>query len=139
MDDYLDSFENRNDAMRVSKDLDLMNLLKFGGFRLTKFVSKFPAIKENLNPSIDVTAKVKNIASGSDHLNSHVLGLKWNHGSDSLVSSRGNNRELQTSVTQRTVLSFNSSLFYPIGLVAPYTVRSRLLKDIWRITGKTIG
>ena len=131
MDDYLDSFENRNNIMRVSKDLDLVNLLKFAGFCLTKFVSKFPAIEENLNPSIDVIAKVKNIASRSHHLNSHILGLKWKHGSDSLVISRGINRELQASVTQRTVLSFNSSTFYSIGLVAPYTVRScLLLKDI---------
>ena len=103
MDDYLDSFENRNDAMRVSRDLDLVNLLKFGGFCLTKFVSKFPAI--------DVTAKVKNIASDSHHLNSHILGLKWNHGSDSLVISRGINRELQT-----TVYATNCSQFQFINL-----------------------
>ena len=118
--------------MRVSKDLDLVNFLKFGGFCLTKFVSKFPAIEENLSPSIDVTAKVKNIASGSDHLNSHVLGLKWNHGSDSLVISREINRELQTSVTQRTVLSFNSSIFDPIGLVA---ASSRHLAHNWAKMG----
>ena len=33
---------------------------------------------------------------------------------------------------QRTVLSFVSSFFDPIGLVAPYILRARLLpKDIW--------
>ena len=32
------------------------------------------------------------MASGSDQLNSHVFGLKWNHGSDSPVVSRGINR-----------------------------------------------
>ena len=42
MDDYLDSFENRKDAMRASKDL--VRLLELGDFRHTKFVSNFPAI-----------------------------------------------------------------------------------------------
>ena len=35
------------------------------------------------------------------------------------------------------MLSFVSSVFDPIGLVAPYTVKARLLlKDIWRISGQ---
>ena len=68
---------------------------------------------------------------------SHVLGLKWDHVTDTLVVSRGVNRELKDSVTQRWVLSFMSSVFDPIGLVAPYTVRARLLlKDIWRLSGQ---
>ena len=51
--------------------------------------------------------------------------------------SRGVNRELKDSVTQRSVLSFVSSVFDHIGLVAPYTVRARLLlKDIWRLSGQ---
>ena len=56
---------------------------------------------------------------------SHVLGLKWDHIGDTLVLSRGVNRELKNSITQRTVLSFVSSVFETIGLVAPYTVRAR--------------
>ena len=68
---------------------------------------------------------------------SHVLGLKWDHVTDTLVVSRGVNRELKDSVTQRSVLSFVSSVFDPIGFVAPYTVRARLLlKDIWRLSGQ---
>ena len=43
--------------------------------------------------------------------------------------------EFQTSVKQRTVVSFVSSVFDPIGLVAPYTIGTRLLlKDIWHKT-----
>ena len=46
-------------------------------------------------------------------------------------------RPLDKAITQRTVLSFVSSVFDPIGLVAPYTVKARLLlKDIWRISGQ---
>ena len=57
---------------------------------------------------------------------------------DTLVVSRGVDRPLDKAVTQRTVLSFVSSVFDPVGLVAPYTVRARLLlKDIWKISGQS--
>ena len=56
---------------------------------------------------------------------------------DTSVASRGVNRPLDKALTQRTVLSFVSSVFDPVVLVAPYTVRARLLlKDIWKISGQ---
>ena len=64
-----------------------------------------------------------------------VLGLKCNHVTDKLFVSRGVDRELKSFVTQRSVLSFMSSGLDPIGLVAPYTVRIRLIqKSIWRLS-----
>ena len=75
---------------------------------------------------------------------SHVLGLKWNHTTDTLVVSRGigpNKRNFSKffndDVTQRVVLSLVSAVYDPIGLVAPFTVKARLLlKDIWRLSGQ---
>ena len=47
-------------------------------------------------------------------------------------------RPLDKAITQRTVLSFVSSVFDPVRLVAPYTVRARLLlKDIRKISGQS--
>ena len=47
------------------------------------------------------------------------------------------NKDITKPIAQRAVLSYVSSVFDPIGLVAPYTVRARLLlKDIWRISGQ---
>ena len=44
---------------------------------------------------------------------------------------------MNTANTQRVVLSVVSSVYDPIGLVAPYTVKARLLlKDIWRLNGQ---
>ena len=64
----------------------------------------------------------------------HVLGLKWDHNTDTLVVSRGTN----STITQRLVLSLVSKVYDPIGLVAPFTVGARLiLKDIWRVNGKS--
>ena len=81
-------------------------------------------------------SSVKDICTSPDQ-SSHVLGLKWDHVKDTLVVSRGVDRPLDKTTTQRTVLSFVSSVYDPIGLVAPYTVKARLLlKDIWRISGQ---
>ena len=68
---------------------------------------------------------------------SHVLGLKWNHKSDTLVVSRGTTPDTQRTVTQIVVLNLVSAVYDPIGLVAAYTVKTRLLlKDIWRLSGQ---
>ena len=68
---------------------------------------------------------------------SHVLGLKWNHASDTLIVSRGTSPDTNKTITQRVVLSLVSAVYDPIGLVAPYMVQSRLLlKDIWRLGGQ---
>ena len=66
-----------------------------------------------------------------------MLGLKWNRSSDTLVVSRGTNPGVKVKATQRIVLCLVSSMYDPIGLVAPYTVKARLLlKDIWRLYGQ---
>ena len=67
----------------------------------------------------------------------HTLTLKWNRRSDKLVVSRGVNRSVTEQVTQRLVLSRVASIFDPIGLVAPYTIKARLmLKEVWRLHGQ---
>ena len=68
----------------------------------------------------------------------HVLGLKWDHNSHTLVVSRGTNSTITRSLIQRLVLSLLSKVYDPIGLVAPFTVGARLiLKDIWRVNGQS--
>ena len=134
MDDYLDSFEDPDVAFKMSHKL--ITLLALGGYKLTKFISNVTKINKELNPPQSAPQQEsKNILTCGDN-SSHVLGLKWDHIDENLVVSRGVNRELKNPITQRTVLSFVSSVFNPIGLVAPNTVRARLLlKEIWRIHG----
>ena len=133
IDDYLDSFENVTHAIKISRDSVL--LLKLGVFILTKFVSTADEITSAMIPEDSETSSspIKEICTGAEQ-SSHVLGLKWDHVKDTLVVSRGVNRALDKAISQQTVLSFVSSVFEPVGLIAPYTVRARLLlKDIWKI------
>ena len=137
MDNYLDSFENVTHAIKISRDL--VSLLELGGFNLTKFVSNADEITSAMNPEESETSPspIKEICNGAEQ-SSHVLGLKWAHVKDTLVVSRGVDRPLDRAITQRTVWRFVSSVFDPVGLVAPYTVRARLLlKNIWKISGQS--
>ena len=129
-DDYLDSFENVTHVIKVSRDL--FSLLKLRGFNFTKFVSNADEITSAVNPEDCETSSspIKEICNGAEQ-SSNVLGLKWDHVKDTLVVSRGDDRPLDKAITQRTILSFVSSVFDHVGLVAPCTVTARLLlKDI---------
>ena len=123
MDDYLDSVESPERALKRSKEL--VHLLHLGGFKLTKFVSNVPNLADRIDGSTQST-EPKVIASSKED-SSHVLGLKWDHNNDTLVVSRGTSSTVTKSLTQRLVLSLVSKVFDPIGLVAPFTVGARLL------------
>ena len=130
MDDYLESFATSKEA--TERCQDLVTLLKRGGFRLTKFVSNF-----NLPPSLPPLQDQPPGTPEVCELSSHVLGLKWNQRSDTLVISRGVSRSVTEPVTQRLVLCCVASTFDPIGLVAPYTIKARLmLKEVWQLHGQ---
>ena len=136
MDDYLHSFENVTHAIKISRDL--VSLLKLGGFNMTKFVSNADKITSAMNPEDCQTSSspIKEICNCAEQ-SSHILGLKWDHVKNILVVSRGVDHPLDKAITQRTVLSFVSSVFDPVEIVAPYTVRARLfLKDIWKISSQ---
>ena len=131
MDDYLDSFQNRDDALNLGRDL--VSLLKLGRLFLTNIVSNVPDVTTALDPdNRESNSSVKKFFRSPDQ-SSHVLGLKWDHVTDTLIVSRGVDRPLDKAITQRTVLSFVSSVFDQIVLVVPYLLP---LKDIWRISGQ---
>ena len=135
MDDFLGSVKNPKTALTLSHSL--LELLKVGEFNFTNFFRNVPNMSLKLNPSKTSANNSKDVltAAINPETASHVLGVKLDHVTDTLVVSRGVNREVKDSVTQRSVVSFMSSVFDHIGLVAPYTVRARLqLKDIWRLS-----
>ena len=66
-----------------------------------------------------------------------VIGMQRNVTDDSLQICRGNNKEVEAPVTQRKIFSLVSSVFDPIGIFAPFSVRMRrLLKKIWTKNGQ---
>ena len=130
MDDLLKSLKTELEAVDLCKDL--MKMLARGGFNLTKWTSNSVTVLEQLECG-DAAAEFR--LSGPPDL--HVLGVKWCVRDDSLVVSRGTMKSVSHDCTQREILSLVSSVFDPLGVVAPFTIRSRLiLKAIWQTQGQ---
>ena len=92
MDDFVDSFQNRDDALKLGRDL--VSFLKLGGFHLTKFVTNVPDVTNALDPdNRESNSSVKDIFRSSDQA-SHVLSLKWDHVKDTFVVDGGVDRPL---------------------------------------------
>ena len=134
MDDYLESSPTAIEASKKAKEL--VKMLALGGFNLTKFVSNVPSIPIEVDPSSDNrTTEEKEIPTAEKF--SHVLGLKWNHSTDTLVVSRGTSPNTDRNVTQRVVLSLVYAVYEPFRLVEPFTINARLLlKDTRRLSGQ---
>ena len=86
MDYYLESSPTAEEDAQKAKDL--VKLLSIGGFNFTKFVSNDSKILNQIEPdSKNQNNDGKQLLIQDEF--SHVLGLKWNHNSDTLVVSRG--------------------------------------------------
>ena len=116
MDDLLVSLSNQDDAIAVKNELT--ELLAKGGFKLTKWATNFD--------EDEVHDKALTI-----------LGLEWNNKNDTLKVCRGMQFEPESLWTQRKVLSVVSSVFDPLGFLAPFVIRGRIiLKGIWQTRGQ---
>ena len=131
MDDYLESIQTVEQATRNAQDL--VKLLTFGGFTLTKFVTNVQSIASQIPIGRKLPKNDNKVLPTVENL-PHVLGLRWNYRADTLVVSRGLIPDLKTAIAQRVVLSIVSSVYNPIRLVVPYTVKATLLlKNIWKL------
>ena len=92
MDDYLDSVQLE---MALIKSKELVHLLHLGGFKLAKFVSNVPYLADQIAVSAQST-EPKVLVSCKEE-STHVLGLKWDHNTDTLVVSRGTNSTITKS------------------------------------------
>ena len=122
MDDYLESSPTVEEASNKAKDL--VTLLAKGGFNLTKFVSNINHLGAELQQSGELAPTDEKMIPKPEE-SSHVLGLKWNHASDTLVVSQGTSPATNKKLTERVVLSVVSAV-----------VERLLLKDIWRLSGQ---
>ena len=96
-----------------------------GGFQLTKWICNSENLMEEISPEDRLGALSE--AFEAEPLAPSILGLQWNVKSGCLEICRGTGREVPVKVTLRIVLSQVSSVFEPLVLFSPFTVRIRLL------------
>ena len=125
MDDLLKSVRDEATATKLQRELTA--LLARGGFRLTKWSSS----------SREVLSQIRNqeMASASINLDlddlpiERSLGLLWNTETDSFrfaVTLR------QSALSKRGVLSQVSSVFDPLGVLAPFLLPVKcLIQTLW--------
>ena len=127
MDDYLDSFTNRINAIKTIHDV--INILNTGGFRLHKGISNDREILLAL-PNSEIPLKVVDLEL-NDLLIKRALGLLWDPQKDVLQIKAG---DKNLPVSKRGILSFISSIFDPLGMIAPAILEPKLIiQELWRL------
>lgn len=120
VDDCLKSVGNTNDAVNLVSDLQA--LLLRGGFRIAKWVSN----SRDVMQSIPVTARAKGVQDlDLDHDSLPVdraLGVEWNVESDAFCFKMA---LAEQKITRRGILSTLSSVYDPLGFVAPCMLKSK--------------
>ena len=126
MDDYihsLPSIEEAIDTINQTKDS-----LHKGGFRLTKFVSnKHEALRFIEQEDRDELKEIN-----------RVLGQKWNTKTDCfLMKTLEHFPRIAIEYTQRKMFSLVSTIFDPLGILSPLTIRIKmLLQQVWKLGKK---
>lgn len=129
MDDYLHCFNDEEEALQVSREVDAIH--QRAGFRLRGWASNKERVRKEL--SEEETAEVE-LGSKEEK----TLGLRWFTEKDEMgFRTHLRNVEeivtLEKTPTKRQVTSAVMSTFDPLGLASPVLIQGKkLIQDIWR-------
>ena len=126
VDDCLVSVDTNEEAKKLVKDLT--SLLQEGGFRLTKWVSNSREVMSAI-PEAERAKSVVNLDPDELPIE-RALGISWNVENDCF---QFNSALRKKPATKRGLLSVISSLYDPLGFVAPVTLTAKkLLQELCR-------
>jgi len=120
MDDCLKSVETIEEAIKLQEEL--RSLLARGGFRLTKWMSS----DKDVLPTIPESERVPSVQSLAidELLTERTLGVEWNIKADTFQFTP---QVKSKPTTKRGILSTVSSLYDPLGFVAPVTLTAKMI------------
>ena len=122
VDDLLLSAPNHNEAQVVADEIHA--LLQCGGFSLEKWASNDRGLLERI-PEERRAQSVRKLNLTGDALPcEHALGMVWDPNSDAF---RFTTKIKDKPLTKRGILSSVSTLFDPLGLVAPIMLEPKLI------------
>ena len=126
MDDSKDSVANEDQGIELHRQLS--QLLAQAGVHARKWLSNSPRVLRGI-PLQDLKAKVD---LDADYLPStKTLGVWWLSGQD-VFTFRENAPSSDVKYTKRHFLKQIATLFDPIGFLAPFTIRAKmLLQQMW--------
>ncbi|KRY17347.1 hypothetical protein T12_7757, partial [Trichinella patagoniensis] len=122
MDDLATSCDSVADAQSLADQLG--SLLASGGFRLHKWASNEPDALREL--------PAEKTAMGEGGRPWKTLGIYWQRDDDHLTFAAPEGTRLTAGDTKRRMLSTASGIFDPIGCLAPFLVRAKILfQSLW--------
>ena len=127
VDDCLKSVETEKEAIKTSSEL--CQLLKLGGFNLTKWIANSRNVLESI-PGAKRAETVKVLDQQNLPID-RVLGMEWNTESDEL----GFKVMIKDKpITRQGILSIVSSTYDPLGLASPFVLPAKIiLQDLCRM------
>ena len=100
----------------------LIELMQIGGFNLTKFQSNKKEVIDSLHAqNVSQSTVIFNKDGGNIQ---QTLGIHWNITDDNFIFS---SKIIDSPPTKHGVLSAVSTIFDPIGLLAPFILKAKLL------------
>lgn len=122
VDDLLMSVSTTREASLLARQLT--HLLSLGGFRLTKWSSNNKEVLESI-PVEERSKEIKDLDLECDRLpTDRALGVRWDQQTDQLAvkvvppSKPG---------TRRGLLSIVSSIYDPLGFIAPFAIGAKII------------
>ena len=129
MDDYLDSFPDLEAAIKVKVIGEVIQLLKLGGFNLTKFVSNNSEIDKYTRQQSPTAKDLVNLDLDETPIE-RALGVLWDPKQD-VLKIKTVNKEVPN--TKRGILSFVSSIFDPLEILSPSLIEPKqIIQDLWK-------
>ncbi|XP_067026615.1 uncharacterized protein [Acropora muricata] len=127
IDDFFKSDKSTGEAMEIQQQL--AEMLNLGGFHLTKWISNEKEVIEQISES-ERAPSVKVVDENIVMPVECALGVSWDTNSDCFVYGVVKRNIADTC---RKMLSLIASLFDPIGFLAPFLVRAKiLLQRMWQ-------
>lgn len=127
MDDSMDSVSTDENGVELYNQLS--QLFESAGMHARKWLSNSKIVMEQI-PNNDRAQEVD--LDRSELPSIKTLGVLWNAEND-VFTFTSNPPPSEMRLTKRSFLSKIAALFDPLGLLAPYTVRAKiLLQEIWR-------
>ncbi|XP_062711049.1 uncharacterized protein LOC134289063 [Aedes albopictus] len=135
VDDYLDSLDCEEEAVRLA--LDVKTVHAKAGFDIRNWLSNSELVLQRVgDPGQQIT---KSFTAGKGSETERVLGMSWTPKEDTFTFAVNFRSDIQslisgTSVpTKRQVLRVVMSVFDPLGLFAVFVIHGKcLVQDIWR-------
>ena len=125
MDDLIDSVPSLEDARRLSSEVDLV--LSKAGFKVKEWITS--------GDKQEASEEGEDIDASS--IEEKVLGVKW-HVTEDEISCQTNIYDAHVSeseklvLTKRKVLGFVNGIYDPLGLIAPVTIKAKMMmRTLW--------